>query len=714
MVMIKIAAKRPIRILQCLCWLCALVLFVLLSDKPPANAAVENEPIAEHGLLDLSDWDSSQGIVRLNGEWEFYWNRLLEPGEIKTRAEMIKPDLYAFVPSVWGQYGIGGKGLSNQGYATYRLSIVLPESAAYPVLGLYIPNAATAYKLWIDGQPFEGKGIVGTDRERMIPKNVSDTYYFRPTDSKIELVIQVSNFVQRKGGLWDELKLGTEEQISHNRDKNMVLQTLLAGSLLIMGLYHVLLFVQRRNDKSTVYFGGLCIAIGIRTLVVGETLAVRLFPAIPWEAAVKLEYLGFIAAMPLLMAYVYSLYPREASARILKLSTWFACINALFVLLTPARVYTLMMQINILYIVILCGYIVIVYLKALRCKREGAVLNLFAASVCSLFILNDSLYYTQKINTGDLFPYGMLFYIFVQAYFLSVRFSNSFTQVESLSSQLTAFTETLEDKIRERTKQLEQSNTDLQTASEDLFRMEKSRRRLLSNISHELGTPLTLIQGYVSAMIDGVVPPGDARTLKLVLDKSQLMERIIGDLSELSKLEAGKVNFSFMELDPVQFLYDIYDKYETDIRAGGQQFEIVVGQEWHSSQTSVIYADPIRLEQVFVNLLFNARKYTPSGGVIRLEVGCYLDGTKLGNPASVMYQVSDTGSGVSPTDVPQVFNRYYRGADSERNESISSVGVGLGLAISQEIVAHHHGEIGVHSVQGRGSTFYFTLPVRFG
>ncbi|WP_282940918.1 sensor histidine kinase [Paenibacillus sp. RC67] len=710
---IMMAGKHSLRILLCLCWL-FLLMVTLMTDKSAAYAAVEQAGVeAKQGVLDLSGWDSSQGMVHLNGEWEFYWKKLLEPNDFKDRLEGMRETVYASVPSTWGLYRNVEERISNQGYATYRLTIILPTAETYPVLGLYIPNAATAYKLWIDGQPYEGNGAVGVSREQMVAKNVSRTHYFRPVDSKVELVIQVSNFVQRKGGLWDELKLGTKEQISHNRDKNMMLQTLLAGTLLIMGLYHMVLFVQRRKDRSTLYFGGLCIAIGIRTMVVGETLAVSLFPWIPWEFAVKLEYLGFIAALPLLLAYASSQYSRETSTRLLKIVTWISYINALFVIMTPARVYTLTMQANIAFIVVVCGYIVYVYTTALRQKKEGALLNLSVFIVGIVLILNDSLYYSQKINTGDLFPFGMLLYLFVQAYLLSVKFSRSFVQVESLSAQLTAFTEMQEDKIRERTQQLEQSNTELQMASEDLVRMEQSRRRLLSDISHELGTPLTLIQGYVSAMIDGVIAPGDSKTLKLVLDKSQLMGRIIGDLSELSKLEAGQVNFSFMKLDPVAFLYDIYDKYEMDMRSGGQRFEVVVDKEGFSNKLAVINADPVRLEQVFMNLLFNSRKHTPSGGAIRLEIHCLIDTDRPDSQAAVLFQVSDTGSGVRPEDVPHVFKRYFQGADSERNEGLSSVGMGLGLAISKEIVAHHQGKIGVQSVQGMGSTFYFTLPVKF-
>ena len=713
MIRSKKTGKHSMRILLCLCSICLLILLLMYSKPAVFTDAECQTNGAIQGVLDESDWDASQGVIRLNGEWEFYWNSLLEPADFADRTRVRVPQAdthYAVVPSTWGHYMQEGHSLSNQGYATYRLTIMLPEAASYPLLGLYIPNAASAYKLWIDGQPFEGSGTVGTSREQMVARNVSSTHYFRPIDSKVELVIQVSNFVQRKGGLWDELQLGTKEQISYNRDKNVVLQTLLASILLIMGLYHVVLFFQRRKDRSTLYFGGLCLVIGLRTTVVGETLAVRLFPWIPWEIAVKLEYLGFIAALPLLLAYVISLYPQEMSRKVLKAITWIACLNACFVIVTPASVYTLTMQANLVYIVGVCGYVAFVYGWAVRHKREGALLNLIAFSIGIVLIINDSLYYSQKIRTGDLFPYGILCFIFAQIYVLSVRFSRSFVQVETLSAQLTAFTEMQEEKIQDRTHQLEQSNRELQSASEDLVRMEQSRRRLLSDISHELGTPLTLIQGYVSAMIDGVVAPGDSRTLKLVLDKSQLMGRIIGDLSELSKLEAGQVQFSMMELDPVAFLYDIYDKYEVDIRSGGHSFEITVDKEGFDHKNAVVKADPVRLEQVFVNLLFNARKHTPAGGCIRLGIKCLTDGVSPGS-AVVLLQVSDTGSGVRAEDVPHVFKRYFQG-DHEHVDGFTSTGSGLGLAISKEIVAHHQGRIGVQSVRGAGSTFYFTLPAK--
>ncbi|UQZ86389.1 Alkaline phosphatase synthesis sensor protein PhoR [Paenibacillus konkukensis] len=688
---------------------------MLLWPTAPAAASPEaplSPPMSEAagGTLDLSGWNPEErGTVRLNGEWELYWRRLLEPRDLS--AGVAEPDAYARVPGTWGQYRIGGESLGNQGYGTYHLTLLLPPGAVSDTtLGLYIPHAASAYKLWVDGRLLGGKGTVGASREQMIAGNAADTYYFVPSGPRVELTIQVSNFVQRKGGLWDEIRLGSKEQIARISERKVVLQTLLSGCLLIMGLYHLILYVQRRKDRSTLYFGGLCAVVGVRTLFVGDTVAVQLFPAIPWELGVKLEYLGAIYALPLFAAYAESLYPKELSRRLLVWIVWTACAGSLFVLAAEARLYTLFMLPLQLFIMAVFGYIACVYAAALRRKREWSGLSLVSLAAIIATALNDTLYYNRLINTGDLFPYGVLAAVFIQAYILSVRFSRSLVQVEKLSGQMAALTGTLELKIKKRTEQLEKSNRELQNVSEELIRLEKSRRRLLSNISHELGTPLTLIQGYVSAMMDGVVPPGDARTLKLVLDKSEMMDRIIGDLSELSKLESGQVRFRFIELDPLQLLYDIYERYETDIRSGGLEFTIRAAPCPSGTYVPVIWADPARLEQVFVNFLFNARKHTPAGGSIALELEwVWPKRTKAASSPRVVFKVADTGAGIRPEDAPRVFNRYFQAGDREQ---VNRTGVGLGLAIAKEIVGYHKGKIGVHSVPGSGSTFYFSLPLR--
>ncbi|CAG7643895.1 Sensor histidine kinase RcsC [Paenibacillus allorhizosphaerae] len=685
----------------------------------PGRAAAQQPPLpnspptAENGIIDLAGWNlASDGVVKLDGEWAVYWRQLLEPGQFAAavKGSFPSPDLYGRVPATWGHYALGGTALSEHSYATYRLTIKWHPAELGGIKSLYIPNAATAYKLWVDGRLLEENGLVGTSLETMVPKNYAKVVDFVPASAQTELVIQVSNFVQRKGGLWDHITLGTNDQIDALRENRMVLQLSIASCLSVMGIYHILLYTLLRRNKVTLYFGSICIAIGLRTLVVGETLLVRFIPSMPWEAAVKLEYLGFITGVPLMVAFVHSLYPRELAAGYRNVSIWIGAVCSALVVAVPARIYTYIMLPYQIFVLISFSYVVFAGCLAVRHKRSGARLNGFALLCLLLAGVNDTLYYNHLISTGDMFPFGMLVALLVQAYMLSVRFTQSFAQVERLSEQLAALNESLEQKIYERTAKLQKAN-------DELVQMEKSRRKLLSHISHELGTPLTSIQGFVKGMLDGVFPPS-ATYLQRVFEKTRLLDRIIGDLHDLSRLESRQFKFSFRSIEVLPFIRLLYDKYELDVVKSGLLFERAEPESQNGEWVAVIDADPIRIEQVIANLLFNACKFTPEGGTIKIETVYVKDGrtvrwvtgSKASLPSHVTIIVSDTGIGIAEADLPHVFDRFFKG---NRPEASEEHGVGLGLAIAKEIVACHHGEIGVSSAYEQGSRFYFTLPVKW-
>ncbi|NEW08574.1 hypothetical protein GK047_21475 [Paenibacillus sp. SYP-B3998] len=667
--------------------------------------AVVKAPHALQGVLDATGWSAERdGDLPLEGEWEFYWNQLLEPNDINDQSSHLNPT-YVKVPNEWHGYTIGGKPLSNDGYTTYRLQIKLPPGEIHKHEALYISGIATAYRLWIDGSYATSNGTVGNSKDSMIPRNYAKIVTFTPDKQQIELVLQVSNFVQRKGGLWSSIRLGSEQQISYERDKKVTVEASLAASLAIMGFYHLVIFLLRRKDMSPLFLGTLCLVIAIRTLFVGEALAIRLFPGISWEWGTKLEYLGVLLGIALVVALVNSQYPGEMNRNMCKIAVWVSVSCAFVVLITSAGLYTRMMLAFQLWILLIFGYVAFVYVLALLRRKEAAGFNCVALLLFIAAAVNDTLYYNHTVSTGDSFPLGLVGALFIQSFVLSRKFSRSFKQVEKLSRELAVINETLEEKIKERTVQLRQSVANLQKANNELSQLETSRRHLLSGISHELGTPLTSIQGYVNGMKDGVIDPGNPKYLNLIYEKTVYLDRIIGDLMELSKLEARQMAFHFEPLPAEDYFRHIYEKYEPELRSNGQQFE------WDGLQSAeeslkndgriVIFSgDPLRMEQVVSNLLTNARKFTSAGGTIRIDLLFEHE------PGTITLRVSDTGEGIADEDLPFIFDRFYRGKGSKERRA---VGTGLGLAIAKEIIEAHGGTIGVESKPGQGSAFFFKL-----
>ncbi|MDQ6422010.1 sensor histidine kinase [Paenibacillus sp. LHD-117] len=652
-------------------------------------------PSAESGRIDVSEWRFERdGPVAMEGEWAFYWRELLEPDSLE--AGTVPPAAYAHVPDIWSSYSLDGQPLSNQGYATYKLTIRFAESDAGKSFSLWVPNAATAYRLWIDGKEAGGNGIVGESRAEMVPKNYSKAYLFVPSSKETEIVIQVSNLVQRKGGLWDELKLGYADQINRLQVSGAILQSGMAGILLIMGLYHLALFFMQREYKEALFFGGLCLIIGLRTLTVGQTLLIRLFPDIPWEIGVKIEYWGFILGLAFFLCYVKTLFPRETSRWYVRIVMVVASGFSLLVLLLPASVYTRWMLPYQIVIVISFFYIGFIFGLATWRKRNDAWMNLASWIFLLAAVVNDVLFYNLIVVTGDLFPFCLLSAIIIQMVMLTRRYSRTFHDVKRLSWELAVLNDSLELKIRERTAELEE-------AGRQLARTAQARRRLMSNISHELGTPLSLVQGYVKGMIDGVIPPDNPSYLRLIYDKTIALDRLINDLGELSKLEAKQVS---LDLQPVRIrplAAKAADGLQWEFGLSGLTLEAVTPGGGELTDEPVVRADAFRLEQVLINFLSNAKKHTPAGGHVRMDVS--MTGGEGGK--RVFVSVTDGGEGIDEAALPFVFERYYQAQRKDRKKS----GMGLGLAICKEIIELHGGEIGVRSKPGEGSTFYFTLPM---
>ncbi len=225
-------------------------------------------------------------------------------------------------------------------------------------------------------------------------------------------------------------------------------------------------------------------------------------------------------------------------------------------------------------------------------------------------------------------------------------------------------------------------------------RLESIRRDFISNISHELRTPLASLQALVDTLRDGALddPPAAMRFLSLMETEVDTLTQMVRELLELSRIESGQVPLRLAETTVEALLLPPVERLRPQAERAGLGLEVSL-----PPGLPLIRADCERVQQVVTNLVHNAIKFTPPNG--RITCGARAEG------ACVVIWVRDTGVGISPEDLPRVFERFYK-ADRAR----SGGGTGLGLAISKHIVQAHGGLIWAESEVGRGSTFYFSLP----
>jgi signal transduction histidine kinase len=236
--------------------------------------------------------------------------------------------------------------------------------------------------------------------------------------------------------------------------------------------------------------------------------------------------------------------------------------------------------------------------------------------------------------------------------------------------------------------------------ADGLARLEELRRNMVTDVAHELRTPLSNIRGYLEALQDGVVEP-ERHIIDSLHEEAMLLNRLVDDLQELSLAEAGQLK---LKRQPVA-LADVVDRAVEAVRPRAEAKGVTARVDL--PEDLLVDVDPQRIGQVLRNLLENALTHTPPGGEIAVaaRAACPEPSRRQGQWVEV--SVRDTGSGIAAEDLPYVFERFYR---ADRSRSRTTGGAGLGLAIAKQLIEAHGGRIWVESTEGEGSTFTFALP----
>ncbi len=238
-------------------------------------------------------------------------------------------------------------------------------------------------------------------------------------------------------------------------------------------------------------------------------------------------------------------------------------------------------------------------------------------------------------------------------------------------------------------------------------RLEMVRRDFVSNISHEIRTPLASLKALTETLQDGAIsdPQAADRFLSRISTEVDALTQMAQELLDLSRIESGQVDLDRKTITPKKLLASAAERMRLQAERAGLSLEVECAPD-----LPAVYADGPRIEQVLVNLIHNAVKFTPPGGAVVLSAEVVSSVAAPGKPPDgedvVRFAVRDSGVGIPVDDVPRIFERFYR-VDKSR----AGGGTGLGLSISRHLVESHGGRIWAESREGQGSTFYFTLPV---
>jgi signal transduction histidine kinase/DNA-binding response OmpR family regulator len=269
----------------------------------------------------------------------------------------------------------------------------------------------------------------------------------------------------------------------------------------------------------------------------------------------------------------------------------------------------------------------------------------------------------------------------------------------------------LEKLVNQRAKEIEEKNRVLQEQSEKLTEMDKIKSRFFSNISHEFRTPLTLIMGPLEQMIEDCPEndPERKRKLTLVLRNAQRLLRLINQLLDLSKLDSGKLTLQAQKNHILHFVKGIASSFS--LLARQYELELAVyagaGEDQAGAEDILLYFDTVKMEDALCNLLINAIKFTPAGGVVSVTVKEVPPAQGVFSAGAVEISVSDTGPGIPAEHIQNIFDRFYQGGAAS---SYQQKGTGIGLALTKELVELHYGTIEAAAQEGEGSRFTIRLP----
>lgn len=615
------------------------------------------------GIIDLSEYDfSSKQPASLNGEWLFSWNQF-------DKLLHTRKSNYINVPGNWTNFTKASLGESHLGHCTYGLKLLLPKNRIWSIK---LPPIHSSYKLYIDG---ELKSSAGVPQKNVssIPSAVSQTVHFFHNGGEVLLTLEVANYHFSSGGIWSPIKIGSPKAIEEELGQAYLRSAFLIGALIIMGFYHLFLFLLWKKKREPLYFALICFFIALRESFSGEALFFSLFPNFNYEFAIKTLYATFPVCLMAFILFFSTLYNYS---KWLKRGGMSICLCYLgLILCTNNTIYgNLLPIISILFLI---ETLYILYLVVSHTLKEPKQNLLIAISLVILILcfLNDILYDMGKVHTAFLLPFGFFVFTLCQSLLLSIRFSRAFHQTEILGIEL--------------------------LKNQELRSIEEMKNRFYSSITHEFKTPLSLIISPVEKLMKGALESEKTEKLYKTIHRNAMqLVQLINQLLDLSKLDAKSTTIAYSLGDMNKYCHDMVDTFSS--LAIDKNIELRFKS--HRIPETLMF-DSDKLEKVCLNLLSNAFKFTPNYGKITLTI----DGAPLReNKNQVLITVTDNGIGIPAEEQQKVFKRFYQ-VENPYTRGIS--GSGIGLALVKELIELLGGTIKLESEINKGTTFKIHYPV---
>ena len=612
------------------------------------------------------EWSSGESF-KLDGIWHAYWGELYSPSEVKSAQSQA---IELKVPAVWGDQSDAQKRLPALGYMTYHVKLLVPKDI-HP-LYLYLPDMPSANKLWVNGKFITGNGVVGKTQEFEEPDFLPKVLQMpEQHNGELELVIQLSNYHYREGGIWYSLRLTDASGVFAMSQRPVILAVLFGTILIVIGVYNLSMFAFRTKEVAALYFGWLCLVVGFRRLLIDERV-IYMFDLFSWTTLQRLEHLCFYLVLPLFVGFFCSFYRKHIPKWTIRIS-WLSILPfALLCFAFSARIYTefnvlfqMLVVVSVLYVC--CLYIKVVIEKGRNIKFFGISLLLLA-----LAVIHDVLKSNSLIGTSNnIAHFGVLVFVITQSMSLQRHYLKNLNLVEAMSAKL-------------------------KNRNQELVEMDEFKDEFLATTSHELRTPLQGVSGLAKILKEedhGSLTEEQRHKIGLIANTTQRLSVLVNDILDFSSIKHGKLKLNINRVD-LNAISEIVLATMSPIIG---KKEVVLTAEI-SPEVRFLSADEFRLQQILFNLMGNAAKYTDKGFI---KLNAYVANHEL------LIEISDSGLGIPDEKRDSLFRPF---EPIHVKGHYAASGTGLGLSISRQLVELHGGSLELNSEVGRGTTVSVTFP----
>ncbi len=656
-------------------------------------------PQVIEGLIDLTDWNfKKDGPVNLTGDYEFYWKEQLTTTDLYVRP--VSTLSYMHVPGAWNGAEIDGEELQGSGYATYRVNILVGTLTPF---ALKVPDLGTSYRLIVDGTEVYTAGNPGKNKESTTPRYSPAVISFTPSSYRIEIILQISNFHHRLGGAWLSIFFGTPDQLSGLRESQLARDLALFGAIFIIGLYNLALFALRRENTSHLYLGLFCVLLAARVLLVGDRYFASLFPGMPFEWYVRLEYLTWFLAASVFSGFLYTIFPQEFKKITILIVHGIFGLGSLITLLAPVSISSEIIPLFQLVTIACLIYGTYALVMAIRHRRDGALILLFAYVFLFYTVVSDILSNNGFIENVLLFDVGLFVFIFCQSILISYRFTRSFKTIEKQRELLQATTIRLQTQQKLR-REAEQESESLQGR---IVRSEKMEAigLLAGGVAHDLNNILSNTVTYPElALLDLSKDDPLYKPLEMTRLAGIRAAAVIQDLLTLAR--RGVISREVIDLNKLIAEHLSSIEHETMLP---EEKNISI-ETFLDGDLYHIEASPVHLQKLLMNLISNSIDSIEHEGKILITThnesieakSLFYGELKAGDYA--VLGVEDSGSGIDPHDLDKIFEPFHT------TKVMGQSGTGLGMSVVWGVVQDHQGAIDVMSLPGDGTRFDIYLP----